>query len=137
MNEKGFTLSIRNAIAKKGHWTRVENCAGIGMPDINFFYNKRDIWIEVKVAKGQRVIFEASQITWFTRRQIFKGDYLVFVRKNNTMWIARASSILDKVMWPNAGGKPWVELNVLQSNASVIQHKPIDWDIVMDFLKSF
>ena len=96
MNEKGFTLSIRNAIAKKGHWSRVENVAGVGMPDINFFFNKRDIWIETKVAKGNRVIFEASQVTWFTRRNRYKGEYLIFVRKNNTMWIAKASAVMDK-----------------------------------------
>jgi hypothetical protein len=137
MNEKGFTLSIRNAIAKKGHWSRVENVAGVGMPDINFFFNKRDIWIETKVAKGNRVIFEASQVTWFTRRNRYKGEYLIFVRKNNTMWIAKASAVMDKLMYTHNGGKPWLELDTLQTNATVIQHKPIDWDVVLDFLKSF
>ena len=53
------------------------------------------------------------------------------------MWIAKASAVMDKLMYTHNGGKPWLELNTLQTNATIIQHKPIDWDVVLDFLKSF
>ncbi len=38
MKEKVFSNLIRVRFKGKGHWTRVENIAGVGIPDINFFY---------------------------------------------------------------------------------------------------
>ena len=139
MKEKVFSSLLRIKLKNKGHWTRVENIAGVGIPDINFFYKGKDIWIETKVAKGQRVIFEASQVTWYKQRYKYGGDYLIFVRKDDWIWIAKASTIFSSpgLLWSGACTKPYMVLSLFEDLSIFKDKKPVNWEGIYDILKSF
>ena len=61
MKESAFARTLREKLSPIGHWTRIENIAGAGIPDVNW-YPGQDVWIELKATKSQQVLFQASQI---------------------------------------------------------------------------
>ena len=67
----------------KGHWTRVENNAGRGFPDVNFCIDGCDGWTELKVVKSKKpptsldaikVRIRPSQFAWLTERARHHGN---------------------------------------------------------------
>lgn len=134
MKEKIFATMLRTNMAKKGQWCRIENAVGVGIPDVNFFYKGKDHWIEIKIAKGRRVVFEASQITWFTKRNTEGGEALVFIRKDNTMWIMKVSDVVKRVLY---SVKPFLEISHVEQYCIFTTKKPFDWEGVLDTLKAY
>lgn len=133
MKENAFNDLLRRNLHKDGHWTRVENIAGVGIPDINWCYKGKDIWIESKMVRGQRITFEASQITWTKNRVKYGGDNWVLARKENNIYLARASVIHESIQWLN---KPFVSLADFIQYGDSVYKKPFKWEILKNKLVS-
>jgi len=67
MTEAQFSSLIKKNI--DCHWCRVENMVSAGMPDANAACNGVERWIELKIVKGNYLLFEWSQINWFASRK--------------------------------------------------------------------
>ena len=137
MKETTLTNSMRAALSKKGQYCRVENAVSKGMPDVNFFRRGKEHWIEAKIVRGQRVSFEASQITWMKTRIRHGGEVIVFIRKENEMWVLKASKIVDRMVYVTSHMKPHLELHQVRELHDFYTKKPMDWEGVLDFLKSY
>jgi hypothetical protein len=80
-----------------GHVCRIENSCGSGMPDVNFCYQCRDIWLEIKADKlipdnsrvGDSVVnppcIRESQKIWHRARHLEGGDVIVVGRYKDTI----------------------------------------------------
>ena len=67
------------------HFSRIENISGSGVPDVNMCKDGREMWIELKIARGNQVLFQPSQLAWITQHVACGGNVFVLVRKNNEM----------------------------------------------------
>lgn len=137
MKETTLTNAIKLALSKHGQYCRVENAVSKGMPDINFFRRGKEHWIEAKILRGQRVHFEASQITWMKTRVKHSGEVLIFVRKEDEMWILKASKIIDQMVYLAGHMKPHLEFHQVRDSHDFYTKKPMDWEGVLGFLKSY
>ena len=65
-----------------GHLCRIENVVGVGCPDVNACYKGNEVWLEMKVCKGNFVYFKASQVAWFQQRMKEKGNAKFVIQWN-------------------------------------------------------
>lgn len=79
MNEAQLWQLVKKNI--DGHLVRIENTAGIGTPDVHACLDGQEVWIELKVVKGNFIYFQASQLAWFTRRVAAGGNVKVLWRR--------------------------------------------------------
>lgn len=68
MNEQAFSKWLRSKLP--GHVCRVENTIGSGMPDINWCYEGKEIWIETKMTLTNSVLLRKEQWAWMRRRDV-------------------------------------------------------------------
>ncbi len=72
LTEKKFWSKLRKEMP--GVVDRIENCVGVGMPDVNGTYNGQDYWVELKccsnTSKERDVysFFEKTQPVWMKER---------------------------------------------------------------------
>jgi hypothetical protein len=60
--------------------TRIESVAGTGVPDVNWCAGpRREGWLELKVARGNRVALRQEQAAWLYRRARKGGSAHVLV----------------------------------------------------------
>jgi len=86
MLESAFWKLVKSHIPKDCHCSRIENLAGTGIPDATACLNGREIWIELKVARGNRVSVSPSQVGWITRRLAAGAVNIWFlVRKSDSI----------------------------------------------------
>ena len=55
---------LKKVLPKKTHTTRIENRAGSGVPDVHIVHEGVAVWVELKVAKANKVNVRPSQIAW-------------------------------------------------------------------------
>ena len=65
------------------YWTRIENIGGSGVPDAYGFIGRRHAWVELKVAHGNKVHFQPSQIAWLTDHAL--DNAFILVKKDDTI----------------------------------------------------
>ena len=130
MKESTFCNQLRDKLTPKGAWTRVESVAGNGVPDINWFPGQ-DVWIEAKVSKGLRVVFQSSQLTWAKKRHDRKSFVWVIIRHNKEIILATSLDIYDKMQYSN---KPWLHVNCIKENGVTFK-KPFNWNALIDILR--
>lgn len=136
MRESSFSQLLRIHLTKHGHWTRVENVCVSGMPDINMFINGRDVWIETKISKGNRIIFEQSQNTWHLKRARWGGDHIVLTRHKDMTIVSAMSAMVKAFVWYGTH-KPYVAAQDAIRDALWTSEKPMDWDRLLSTVKSF
>ena len=69
MKEKDLWAKIRTGTKGMGiHWTRIESRAGPGVPDVNGCYAGVEVWLELKLSRGNRVNLSEFQTNWIERR---------------------------------------------------------------------
>ena len=61
MSEKELWQLIRRNVP--GHLLRIENLIGAGIPDSHLTHKGKQVWLELKIGKGNNVQFQNSQIT--------------------------------------------------------------------------
>lgn len=86
MKESSFWHDLRTGIqalpkANRPFCHRIENSAGIGQPDVNLAYRGAEVWLELKVMKGNQIEVRHSQFRWLRERMA--------MGLNNTFFVAR------------------------------------------------
>ena len=97
------------------HLQRIENSVGNGVPDTNGCLAGRDFWIELKVAKGNKVALTPLQAAWLRTRWNVGGRSFVLARKGDVLrlWAGGDAPTVREVGW---ACEPLLELR-----------KPWDW----------
>ena len=96
---------------------RVENSAGTGQPDLNGCWHGIEVWVELKIFKGNQLIFRSTQPEWIRRRIGAGGRVFVLARKDDTLYL------YDGLSAGNRSAETW--LNVLPLFCTSI---PFDYD---------
>ena len=78
-------VSLQNVCSTDVHLTRIENIGGGGVSDVNMCLHGSELWIELKMARGNQVQFQPSQLAWISRHIACGGRVFVLVRKKNEM----------------------------------------------------
>ena len=130
MKESTFGRTLRLKCSEHGQWTRIENIAGAGIPDVNW-YPGQDVWIELKATTTNRISFQASQISWGRRRHKSGGKVWIVIRTKNEIIITESRSVYEKMRYSNC--KPWLHVTVAQ-DWGVTFKPPFKWDIIRDLL---
>lgn len=55
---------VKKELPPKSHTTRIENTVGVGIPDSHIAYNGSAFWLELKIAKANRIDLRPAQIAW-------------------------------------------------------------------------
>ena len=130
MKETGLWTLIRMNI--KGHCQRIENAVGLGTPDVNCCYNGSDVWIELKIVKGNLLLFEWSQIAWFKQRthEKINGNVLVIARHKENI-IAFEARNLPTEKLKRKVNKAGLDIRDVEY---VSWSKPYDWAQIMFYI---
>lgn len=80
-------------------WVRIESGGtGLGIPDLNYCFNGREGWIELKgIVGGFKVGMRPGQVAWIERRIRHGGKVLIFVRKADEAWLFDGNKVRDLV----------------------------------------
>jgi hypothetical protein len=107
-----------------GHRERVENAAMVGGPDVNYCFNGKETWIELKVAKTENQdvldLLRPEQKIWHLKRVIQGGKVFVLIRYRNKLVLLRAMN----------GGK-----SVCNYTTSIVLEMPWRWETFQAILK--
>lgn len=72
---------------------RIENSAGSGVCDVSACRRGREVWIELKVFKGNKIWFRKSQPSWIARRTSHGGRIFVLARKRDDLLLYRGADL--------------------------------------------
>ena len=76
MTERDLYRAIKEALPEP-HWTRIENGAGVGEPDINCCYRGIEFWLELKIGPPK---LRPAQYAWSMRRAKQGGRVYILAR---------------------------------------------------------
>lgn len=135
MNESDFySRLVGPNLDKFGHVVRVENTVGVGCPDVHFCNRGRTAWIELKVAKAGRLVFQKPQIPWMRKHARHGGRACVLFLSEDE----KRLSVLHARNLLNTSPKPvgrWVYLELEQVeplSRSFERHVGFPWGSVVD-----
>lgn len=115
-----------------GHLVRVENLAGAGAPDVNACYRGSEVWLELKVGKGNWVHFRSAQLAWYTKRLAERGNVKIIMRKGDLLYVILAKTILelqDDIV-PNKDG---VSVRIpIDKLSGYVTTKPFPWTTIIE-----
>ena len=63
------------------YFERIENRIGQGTPDLTAVYNKKEIWIELKCIKLNKVHLSSFQIAWHYKRYLLGIRTFIIVKR--------------------------------------------------------
>lgn len=95
------------------HWNRIENAVGTGMSDLEGCHCGVSVWVENKVYKGNKLVFQPTQPGWIIRRRLAGGRVFVLARKKDVFYLydgARVNDLVARgidVPWDFATERPW------------------------------
>ena len=115
----------------KTHLSRVENDAGTGVFDVNACRRGVEVWIELKVMRGNYLHFRTSQRSWAAKRIACGGRALVLARQDvdstSHVWLFRASDIIECPHQVEKDGKGF-RINLYDLPTPIFGcKKPFDW----------
>lgn len=139
MRESYFWKTVRDGV-QHVHWSRIENIAGTGIPDLNGCYLGREVWLELKMFSGRQIQVRSSQLVWMTKRIQVGGRVLLMARTPNEIWLFEGHEVVSMAM-DRAYSKPLpdgkgVALTPPRDRALAIFAKPFDWDAIRKLLFS-
>lgn len=67
MSESKFYQQLKKSLPQV-YFERIENRIGQGTPDITAIYNQKEIWIELKFIKLNKINLSTFQISWHLKR---------------------------------------------------------------------
>jgi len=65
---------------RDGRYTRIENAASAGVPDVNINIGGHEMWIECKETKTQTVKIRPSQLMWAMEQAKAGGNWFCLVK---------------------------------------------------------
>jgi len=114
-----------------GHVVRVENLAGPGAPDVNACYKSSEVWLELKVGKGNWVHFRSAQIAWYQQRLAHAGNVKIIMRKGDLIYVIEAKTVLElkEYMVANKDSSVRVPIDKL---SGYVATKPFPWSTIIE-----
>lgn len=96
MSEQNLWNRLRTGVSKHGHWNRVENMVGVGIPDVNYCLPAGiEGWLELKFrkeppARPTTAAFtngglRDDQIIWINRRAQLGGRVHIFAQVGDVL----------------------------------------------------
>ena len=85
------------------HWQRIESGAtASGIPDVNGCYRGREIWVELKVVRGNQIGLRPMQKSWLYNRVLHGGECYVLAKKDKTIKVYKIPAdveYFDTMSW--------------------------------------
>jgi hypothetical protein len=83
--EASLWALLKEHLPKGAHFQRIETGGtGKGVPDLNYCYQTKEVWIELKSIEGLKSTLTPFQIAWLYNRYRAGGNAFVLMRKNNS-----------------------------------------------------
>lgn len=79
MKESQFWQLIKKATNKNIHWMRLESWSMAGLPDLHGIVEGVEVWCELKVSRGSRVVLSPHQISWLMKRWRLGGNSFIII----------------------------------------------------------
>lgn len=122
MKESYLWQTLRQGLPRV-QWSRIESTAGSGIPDVNGFLDREEVWLELKIMRGSRLEFRQSQVAWIGRRlALGANNVFVLARKADELFLFDAHVVLRPPVRVE-GNSVWVE----PGNPVLTLQKPFDW----------
>lgn len=87
MKEKEFKKIIRGLVPA-AHWQPIESWQiAAGIPDLNGCLRGVEVWVEAKIAWGNKVNLTALQTNWLNQRSAAGGRCYIAVAVKQELWI--------------------------------------------------
>ena len=69
------------------HWQRIESPMTQGTPDVNGCYEGYEFWLELKIARGNKIKFSNFQCNWAFKRVASGGRVFTLIQHHQNKWI--------------------------------------------------
>lgn len=130
--ESALYARIKNTLAQKGKLIRLENLIVPGLPDNLFVYNRKTIFIELKILKNSKITMPKFQYAMAVelRRHIFHLHHWYFVHEDDGLGrdIISAYRFTDLVDIPPEAKGEIVSLDLRQASPTLVFSKLEDLD---------
>lgn len=121
--ESNFWATIRrNTKTHDIHWQRIESGTAPGIPDLEGCQGGRTCWIELKVAKGNKVLLTHDQCNWLHKRAHHAGRaWILAIKDNKTIkaWKGDSAGMVQQTGWDCSTAFiwdrpfPWMEITAV------------------------
>ena len=130
--EKTFWNLVRGHLPPKSHFQRIETGGtGKGIPDVNFCWKGIEVWIELKIVKGKRILLAPEQVAWMFRRTKVGGRCWIMARD---IADGPRKGKYDRIyLWSGEHAGEVLENGVQTDHARVFE-RPYDWDAIINTL---
>jgi hypothetical protein len=121
-NEAGFWQLIRKNLKKSFLFTRIENIASPGVPDVFWtsFKDGQSGWIELKIIRGRKMRFGQEQVAWIKRHADLGLNVKILARKDDTIFLWEGSDISE------------VATQGIETEEKKIWNRPFPWAEIID-----
>lgn len=69
------------------HWQRIESPMTQGTPDVNGCIQAQEFWLELKIARGNKIKFSNFQCNWAVKRMASGGKVFSLIQHQDNKWI--------------------------------------------------
>lgn len=112
-----------------GHLVRIENLVTKGVPDVHCCYQGKHTWLELKIASGNYVYFQSSQIAFMADVIKHKENMKVLMRKKELIYVINPNVIINSCKTEQKNDKVQIEIKNLSSAS--IWGQPWRWDEIV------
>lgn len=135
MKENKLYLKLRPHLLAWGECDRVENTLGPGMSDVFYNIGGKTGWLETKVAKGTKILFERFQPNWMAKHHRLGARIFVIVMdQKETIHVYRAGAVLKA---PRTSYEKWISVDMSSLSPSFSMPAPYrSWGSIREILIS-
>lgn len=120
------------------HWSRIENVAGTGIPDVEGCCRGKQVWVELKMFHGKQLSIRTSQVAWQMKRIKAGGRVFFIARRGDELLVYTSRAILEYVTAPGNAKLGPDQKSLLFSPPDALAllklSKPFDWTQVKEVL---
>jgi hypothetical protein len=128
VKESAFWGQVKKAMdAPDVHLVRIENTAGVGVPDVVVCCGGVDAWIELKVFHGKYLWIKNSQRIWTMRRYQAGGRSFILARGPSVMYLYDALTMMKVTCKQHSDGKTFLVAFEDLPTPLYWSKKPFDW----------
>jgi penicillin-binding protein-related factor A (putative recombinase) len=102
-----------NKAEERAEFTRIENSAGAGVPDVEAFFEAQQLWFELKVARraGKQTFslphLKPKQVEWLHNRSLAGGKAFLVVKADRFVGLVRGTDARE--MFGKRWGLKWLQ----------------------------
>jgi hypothetical protein len=130
VKETDFWSLVKKNLSDRVHVSRIENTAGSGMSDVSACrFPGREVWLELKIQKGNILEFRTSQPVWIDKRLRVGGRVLVLARSDDNIILYHGGVCFGTVDRPPVPVKGKKAVRVVADARYKLfgTSKPFDW----------